>query len=169
MGGCRRGGSDGDWPDDRHPVGTHKCRHVEPDHDSIVPVSKLETPITRWYWSQVGGTLVEEFPLTPRSDTSAGRWVDGLILPDGPNRMAKAEEVDVDGQEVVLVQTKATRLGMYLMGQAVFSQQLMIRTYSPRRVISVALCTKDDDVLRPMLEAFDDIIVVIAPNDLGTD
>ena len=135
----------------------------------MVPVSKLETPITRWYWSQVGGTLVEEFPLTPRSDTAGGRWVDGLILPDGPNRMAKTEEVDVDGQEVVLVQTKATRLGMYLMGQAVFSQQLMIRTYSPRRVISVALCTKDDDVLRPMLEAFDDIIVVIAPNDLGTD
>ena len=55
------------------------------------------------------------------------------------------------------------------MGQAVFSQQLMIRTYNPRRVISVALCTQDDDVLRPMLEAFDDIIVVVAPNDLGSD
>ena len=105
----------------------------------------------------------------PPSGTSGGRWVDGLILPDGPNRMAKTEEVDVDGKDVVLVQTKANRLGMYLMGQAVFSQQLMIRTYSPKRAISVALCTQDDDVLRPMLEAFDDIIVVIAPNDLGTD
>ena len=132
-------------------------------------MSKLETPITRWYWSQVGGTLVEEFPLTPRSGTSGGRWVDGLILPDGPNRMAKAEEVDVDGKDVVLVQTKATRLGMYLMGQALFSPQLMNRTYSPRRVVSVALCTQDDDVLRQMLEAFDDVIVVIAPSDLGSD
>jgi hypothetical protein len=55
------------------------------------------------------------------------------------------------------------------MGQAVFSQQLMFRTYSPSRVTSVALCTRDDDVLRPMLEAFDDIIVVIAPSDLGSD
>ena len=135
----------------------------------MVPVSKLETPITRWYWSQVGGTLVEEFPLTPPSGTSGGRWVDGLIVPDGPNRIAKTEEVDVDGKEVVLVQTKKARLGMYLMGQAVFSQQLMFRTYSPRRVTSVALCTRDDDVLRPMLEAFDDIIVVIAPNDLGSE
>ena len=73
------------------------------------------------------------------------------------------------GKKSVLVQTKANRLGMYLMGQAVFSQQLMIRTYDPRRVISVALCTQDDDVLRPMLEAFDDIIVVVAPNDLGSE
>jgi hypothetical protein len=40
-------------------------------------VSKLETPITRWYWSQIGGTLVEEFPLTPRTKSSSGRWVDG--------------------------------------------------------------------------------------------
>ncbi len=106
---------------------------------------------------------------TGRPGTSAGRWVDGLIIPDGPNRIAKAKEVDVDGKEVVLVQTTANRLGMYLMGQAVFSQQLMISTYNPRRVISVALCTRDDDVLRPMLEAFDDIIVVVAPNDLGSD
>ena len=48
-------------------------------------MSKLETPITRWYWSTVGGTLVEGFPLTRQSPTSAGRWVDGLILPDGPH------------------------------------------------------------------------------------
>ena len=26
--GCRRGGTDGDWADDRLPVGTHKCRYV---------------------------------------------------------------------------------------------------------------------------------------------
>jgi hypothetical protein len=24
-------------------------------------MSKHETPMTRWYWKQVGGTLVEEF------------------------------------------------------------------------------------------------------------
>jgi hypothetical protein len=126
-------------------------------------MSKLETPLTRWYWSQVGGTLVEEFLLTPRSATSSPRWVDGLILPDGPRRIADAKDVNVDGQEVIVVQTKKGRLRMTLMGQVVFSQKLMYRNYKPRRVRSIALCEEDDDVLRPMLEAFEDVEVVIAP------
>ena len=126
-------------------------------------MSKLETPLTRWYWSQVGGTLVEEFLLTPRSATSSPRWVDGLILPDGPRRIADAKDVNVDGQEVIVVQTKKGRLRMTLMGQVVFSQKLMYRNYNPRRVRSIALCEEDDDVLRPMLEAFEDVEVVIAP------
>jgi hypothetical protein len=79
---------------------------------------------------------------------------------------ADADEVSVDGQEVIVVQTKVGRLGMYLMGQVVFSQQLMYRTYKPARVRSVALCERDDDVLRPMLEAFEDIEIVIAPLQL---
>ena len=126
-------------------------------------MSKLDTPLTRWYWSQVGGTLVEEFLLTPRSATSSPRWVDGLILPDGPRRIADAKDVNVDGKEVIVVQTKKGRLRMTLMGQVVFSQKLMYRNYKPRRVRSIALCEEDDDVLRPMLEAFDDVEVVIAP------
>jgi len=129
-------------------------------------MSTLETPITRWFWSQTGGTLVEEFPLTPRTRSSAGRWADGLILPDGPNQISMASEVSVDGRDVIVVQTKAHRLGMYLMGQALFSQRLMYENYQPRLVTSIALCTQDDDVLRPMLEAFTDIRVVIAPGDL---
>jgi len=126
-------------------------------------MSKLETPMTRWYWAQVGGTLVEEFPLTPKSATSSPRWVDGLILPDGPHLVADAGDVAVDGQDVILVQTKVGRLGMYLMGQVVFSQKLMYLNYEPKRVRSVALCERDDDVLRPMLEAFEDVEVVIVP------
>ena len=127
-------------------------------------MSKLETPMTRWYWSQVGGTLVEEFLLTPRSATSSPRWVDGLILPEGPHRIAEAEDVNVDGQEVIVVQTKTGRLRMTLMGQVVFSQRLMYLNYEPTRVRSVALCEEEDDVLRPMLEAFEDVEVVIAPH-----
>ena len=126
-------------------------------------MSKLETPMTRWYWSQMGGTLVEEFQLTPMTGNSSVRRVDGLILPDGPHGISDTRDVDVEGQDVILVQTKTGRLGMYLMGQAVFSQKLMYLNYQPSRVRSVALCERDDDVLRPMLEAFDDIEVVIAP------
>jgi hypothetical protein len=64
---------------------------------------------------------------------------------------------------VIVVQTKKGRLRMTLMGQVVFSQKLMYRNYKPRRVRSIALCEEDDDVLRPMLEAFEDVEVVIAP------
>jgi hypothetical protein len=56
---------------------------------------------------------------------------------------------------------------MYLMDQALSSKELMYRAYSPRSVRSVALCQKDDDVLRPMLEAYKDLEVVIAPADLS--
>jgi hypothetical protein len=36
-------------------------------------MSKLETPMTRWYWHQVGGTLIEEFCAVRRSG-SCGTW-----------------------------------------------------------------------------------------------
>lgn len=69
----------------------------------------------------------------------------------------------LSGRDVILVQSKIGRLRMTLMGQVIFSQQLMYRNHEPKRVRSVALCEQDDDVLRPMLEAFDDVEVVIAP------
>jgi len=70
--------------------------------------------MTRWFWEQVGGTLVEEFLLTPRSATLSNRWADGLILPEGPHRIAEAADVNVVGQEVIVVQTKTGRLRMTL-------------------------------------------------------
>lgn len=126
-------------------------------------MSKLETPMTRWYWKQVGGTLIEEFLLTPRTKTSSARWVDGLIILDGKPEIVNGRDMSIEGKHVISVQTKVGRLGMYLMGQVVFSQQLLYRNYAPERVTSVALCHSDDDVLRPMLEALDDVEVVFAP------
>ncbi len=72
----------------------------------------------------------------------------------------------MDDQDVILVQTKKGRLGMYTMGQALFSKELMERNYSPRTVQSVALVEEYDDVLGPMLEAHDGLAVVVAPPDL---
>lgn len=59
-----------------------------------------------------------------------------------------------------MVQAKAKRLGMYLMGQALFSAELVERL-EPRSVRSVALCRKDDAVMRPMLERFKGMEVVV--------
>lgn len=71
------------------------------------------------------------------------------------------------GKDVIVVQAKVGRLGMYLMGQALFSKQLVERM-GAKTVRSVALCGKDDAVMRPMLEAYDGVeVVVMDHNDVG--
>jgi hypothetical protein len=125
-------------------------------------MSKYETPMTRWYWKQVGGTLVEEFCAVPRSATCANRWLDGVIVKGGEFRIARQSEVSIEGQDIIVIQAKDGRLGMYLMGQAFFSAQLM-RRFRPRSVESVALVTQDDAALRPLFEQYEGMRVVICP------
>lgn len=130
-------------------------------------MSKRETPMTRWYWEQVGGTLVEEFPaVIPGGRAGVGRrLLDGVIVLGGERRRARADEVDLRGQDVVIVQAKAMRLGMYLMGQTLFSVELL-RPFAPRSVQSIALCAKDDELLRPLLEAYPGCRVVVCPPEV---
>ncbi|MCA1716187.1 MAG: hypothetical protein LC781_04755 [Actinobacteria bacterium] len=125
-------------------------------------MSKHETPMTRWYWQQTGGTLIEEFVAVRRSATCGPRLLDGVIVKDGEHRIARQPEITLEGKDVVVVQTKAGRLGMYLMDQAFFSAQL-IRAFGPSSVTSVALCNRDDSVLRPLFEQYPDMQVVVCP------
>ncbi len=123
-------------------------------------MSKRETPMTLRYWEKVGGTIVEEFSAIPRGQDHGARILDAVIIPDGPKMRAKKSEVEIEGKDIIVVQTKAKRLGMYLMGQVVFSAELMKR-YNPRSIKSVALCKKGDSVLEPLLEAYENVEVVI--------
>jgi hypothetical protein len=100
-------------------------------------MSKQEAPLTRAYWKKVGGTLIEKFLAVPQGTGHGPRLIDAVILPNQPRRMARLQYV---------------RLGMNLMGQAFFSREL-IKKFNPSSVRSVALCTKDDIILRPMAEA----------------
>jgi hypothetical protein len=125
-------------------------------------MSKHETPMTRWYWQQVGGTLIEEFCAVPRSKTCGTRILDAVIIKDGPAVRAQQSEVSVEGKDIIVVQTKASRLGMYVMGQTFFSAQLMQR-FKPRSIESVALVLQDDAVLRPLLEQYSGMHVVVYP------
>lgn len=127
-------------------------------------MSKLETPMTRWYWRQVGGTLIEEFPAVRRTDTCGQRLIDGVILPDGLHEIANWRNVHIEGRDVIVVQTKRGRLGMYLMGQTFFSAELMNR-FKPRSIRSVALCEAHDSVLSPILEKYPNMEIVIYPGD----
>jgi hypothetical protein len=124
-------------------------------------VSLLETPMTLRYWEEVGGTLVEEFCVVPQGPGHSRRLVDAVILPRREyRRAARGEKVNLTGQDVIVVQTKSHRLGMYLLGQALFSRILLEERFSPRSVRSVALCSVDDSVLRPLAERFGVEVVV---------
>jgi len=125
-------------------------------------MSKHETPIIRAYWRKVGGTLIEEFSVVRGSATTGPRRIDAIILPKRAKRIAKPSEISLKGEDVITVQAKAGRLGMNLMGQTLFSAQL-VKRFRPASVRSVALCLKDDEVLRPMLERYAGMQVVVMP------
>jgi hypothetical protein len=128
-------------------------------------MSKLETPLTRAYWESVGGTLVEEFLAVRKGPDQGPRLIDGVIITGAPRRTAHWRDVDLEGKDIIVVQTKASRLGMYLMGQALFSIELM-KPFRPASIKSVAICTCDDAILRPMIESHG-IEVVVMPQSTG--
>ena len=127
-------------------------------------MSLHETPMTRWYWEQVGGLLIEEFMVVPRMDHQARRLVDGLIVLGEEKRIAHQKAFNIAGRDVIIVQSKNRRLGMPLMGQCLFSRDLVLRL-SPSSVRSVAVCTHDDEILRPLLESHEGCEVVVYPGE----
>ena len=124
-------------------------------------MSKHETPMTRWYWRTVNnrqGLLIEEFPAVKR-DGSAGknkRHIDGVIvLGEKPDRRGprKGDRELVKGKRVIVIQSKARRLGMGLIGQVVVSRELL-KDLKAKVVKSVGVCREDDKVLHAVLDRF---------------
>jgi hypothetical protein len=116
-------------------------------------MSLHETPMLLRYWDRVGGTLAEEFPAVRGSRTASPRRLDGVIVLGGEHRRVAPHELQISGRDIVVVQAKASLLGMYLMGQALFSRELM-KPFNPASIRTVALCAKDDSVLRPLAEEY---------------
>jgi hypothetical protein len=113
-------------------------------------------------WEQTGGLLIEEFELVKSSKNQGARRLDGLIVLGEDKSRVGNGQFDVRGRDVVAIQAKAQRLGMSLMGQCLFSRGLLL-ALGVRSVRSVALCVKDDMVLRPLLESHQGCEVVVAP------
>lgn len=128
-------------------------------------MSKHETPLTRWYWSRIGGLLIEEFPVVRASSNQGKRHLDGLIVLGEPTSKTASRDFDLKGRDVVVIQAKAKRLGMYLMGQCLFSRDLVLGL-GAKSVRSVAICTQDDAALRPLIEAHEGCEVVVFEGDV---
>jgi len=126
-------------------------------------MSTRETPMTHRYWERVRGTLLEECLVVPRRPGVGQRLIDAVIIEDGAHRVASRAEsasLNLNGHDIVVVQTKAARLGMYLLGQAFFSRELIKDRFAPKSVRTVALCATDDAVLHPIAERFGVEVVV---------
>jgi len=124
-------------------------------------MSKHETPMLLEYWKQTGGILIEEFHAVKRTSTNSQRYIDGIIILGEETRIGNRDDIElINGREIIVVQVKANRLGMYLMGQTLFSLRLMEK-FNPSKITSVALCSDDDSIMRPLLEKLEGCKVVI--------
>lgn len=122
-------------------------------------MSKHETHLTRRYWQETGGSLIEEFLAVHGGPNQGKRLLDGVIIVDGEKKIAQNGEIDIDGKDIIIIQTKAKRLGMYRMGQAVFSIKLM-EAFHPASIRSVAICTQHDSILEPLLAPYGVEVIV---------
>jgi hypothetical protein len=69
-------------------------------------MSKKETPLTRRYWQSVGGALIEEFPAVLRTESSAQRLLDGVIVLGEAKAIVKHSNLDIKGKDIIVIQTK---------------------------------------------------------------
>ncbi len=81
------------------------------------------------------------------------------FCPDEPHRRTYVSEYpSLQGRNVIVVQTKGKRMGMYLMGQAVFSARLA-HWCGAGSVRSILLCLRSDSALLPLLSDFPEVEV----------
>lgn len=125
-------------------------------------MSKHETWRTRQYWKQVGGMLIEEFLAVKGTKQQGKRLIDGIIVLGEETQVCKDKSYNLKGKDIIIIQTKANRLGMSLLGQTYFSQFLLI-PFEPKSIKLVAICGQDDTVLRQVAQEHN-IEVVIIPN-----
>src|SRR2546425_11695496 len=78
-------------------------------------MSKNETPMIRWYWNQIGGTLVEEFPAVCRTALCGQRLLDAIILPKRETRIAQWRSVTPRAGEGPDGPSKIHRMGLCLL------------------------------------------------------
>ena len=133
-------------------------------------MSKYETPMTRWYWRTMNerqGLLIEELPAVEggKGRAEGKRHIDGVIIcgkKSGNRKGRKVDRIKVKGKKVIVIQSKAKRLGMYLIGQTIVSRELM-KALGAKVVKSAAVHRKDDLVMSKVLKRFKKCEAVVYP------
>ncbi len=104
--------------------------------------------MTRWYAKTryPKGYLMEEYLALPQGKSNGKRLMDGVIVFRKPFVKRKL----LEGERVVVIQSKNRRLGMGLIGQVIVSRDLVERL-GVRVMKSVGVCTEMDTVMLRML------------------
>lgn len=123
-------------------------------------MSKNETWMTRRYWESVGGLLIEEFMVVRGSSSNGLRKLDGLIILGEPNSVSKSISFEIQDKDIICIQTKNSRLGMSVMGQAIFSKELL-KAHNPKSIRSVVLVPKSDSILIRLCMEYNIEVVII--------
>jgi len=120
---------------------------------------------SRAYWARFGeGTLYEEFGIVRAGPGIRARRVDGVAVLRTPPRVAsRGERRSLDGEDVIVIQTKATPLNPYVFGQALLSMDLITMRWAPRSLRSALVCAADDPELHPIVEGFPHLEICIEP------
>lgn len=126
-------------------------------------MSKHESWRTRKFWEQTGGLLIEEFQAVKATGLSGQRLIDGLIVLNEPKAIHSGNTYDIAERDVIIIQTKAGRLGMNLLGQAYFSR-FLIDQFKPLSIRCVAICGKTDEKMEELAKLHA-VEVVVIPNE----
>ena len=121
-------------------------------------MSKHETPLTRRYWKEIGGTLIEEFLAVKKTKESGQRLIDGVIIMNGENIVSNTQQ-EIKNKDIIIIQTKAKKLSMSLLGQALFSREILT-SFKPKSIRTVAICTKNDQLLEELAIKYDINVIV---------
>lgn len=120
-------------------------------------MSKNETWRTIEFHKQLGkGHLVLEFLAVKKTEQNARRLIDGIIIlnPDSNN-----PEI-IKNKDIIVIQTKPNRIGMYLLGQALFSREIMMK-HEPRSIKTVAICSKGDSIMEEIAKKYNIFVEII--------
>lgn len=128
----------------------------------------------------LGGTMILEFRAVDRSATRERRDIDSVILPNVPYLTIDGEHYDIAvwadldwsqrekvlammrAEPVICVQAKNSRLGPYLLGQALFSPGLL-RAKGITVERSIALCGGDEPTLSAVAQEDFGLDVIVDP------
>lgn len=120
-----------------------------------------ERDLITWYWNEHGGnehdgTLIIEFRAVTQTPHQGRRDIDAVVVEDGKRRWLANGDYDsanIAGKDIVVIQAKRGRLGMSVLGQALFSKELM-RPFRPSNIRTIALCEDTDTVLEPLAKKY---------------
>ena len=93
------------------------------------------------FWEkELGGTMIEGSAAISKVTDSGSR----VVIPGGPSQILDPLKADITGKDIVIIQGNSKEIvGMYLLGQAIFSKKLL-EPYNPKSIRSIALCKKSD-------------------------